>query len=181
MKKGSLFILEIICVLLITVLFALVLEYKREEVYVDKTWNTGNVMINEKVIKLPISMEKLKKEVGDVTLSQNEIKSAYIEGNTTMAKKYMIKNEEVRLLLKNDSSKEKQLSECEVVGIYISPSVIFFGKISYNTSINDIEKVLKPGILNTYQKKESNILTYEKEYGIKVEDAKNILYYYVEK
>lgn len=183
MKKESMFFLEIIGILLIIILFAVSFEYKKEETLSNEGWNSGKITIEGKEFQIPIKVKDLEKKVGEIGISKTEIKSAYLPPNTKMKKKLIIvdKNIELELLLKNDSNEDMLIDDCEVVGIYLTDKVTLFDTITTKTTINKINKILKTGNLNPYYKKKDGHYVYEKDYGIKLEDSKKILYYYVEK
>ena len=194
MKRKRFIFSGVIVFILLLILFTICIEYKIEENRLKQTVDSGEVVIYNKKIKLPISIHDFEKKFGKVefksesydgdvffyydgkTGKSNSIKpSARIEGTLTL------KDETTAVFIINNTNKNEKVSDSYIIGVRLNNDTKLFKDISLNTTKQELTKLLYTGKLNPFQKDYNGSVAYNNTYTLEVmyhdNEIDDIVYY----
>ena len=195
MRKKRFIFSGVIVFILLLILFTICIEYKIEENRIKKTVDSGIVYINNKKVKLPISIKDFEKRFGKVSFKSelyDEDNYYYYDGKTKESN-IMIpniriegllstKNNSIGVFISNIKNTKQKVQNCYITGVRLNNDIKLFNNISLETDKKEIDKILYTGKLEAFKKEYNNLTTYNNYYVLEItyldNDVTDIIYYF---
>ena len=195
MKKKRFIFPAVLVSTLLLILITICVEYKIEENRLKDNLDSGIVYINNKKIKLPISINNFEKKFGKVDFKSelydednyfyyngNKNKSNSIKPNIKIEGLLKTDNEKVGVFLLNPTKKKQKIKDCYIIGVRLNNRTELFDNISLSTSKKELIKKLHTGKLNPFYKSYPGLITYTNKYMLEAmyhdDEMDDIIYYF---
>ena len=190
MKKKRFIFSSVLVFILLLILFTICIEYKIEENRIKETLDSGEVYINNKKVKLPISINDFEKKFGTIKF-QSEFydgdnyfyydgykkESNSIGGNVKLEGILLLKKQKIGMFVTNIKNTKQKLSNCYITGIRIGndSSTKLFKKINLDTSKKELDKIMYTGKLSPFKHEYKGLEVYSNYYNLEITHNNGII------